>query len=181
VPPVVAQSKPLDLKRRYAGELTEIKTRLEKLSRRPEAKESAPLRAALADVYAALNDLQEMLSMSANARPDAISRAHEKAKQAADVLMSVQSSDHAATIAEAAGQLRVVESELARLDAGGTNDEFAARLSKPLALLTEAASNLFAIAESRTRANGTDANQLLPTDDTRAAEYFRRLMIGGAR
>lgn len=175
VPPVVAQSKPLDLKRRYAGELTEIKTRLEKLARRPEAKESAPVRSALADVYAALNDLQESLSLAANARPGAINRARERAGQAADALVSVQSGDHAATIAEAAGQLRIVESELARADSSGTNDEFAAHISKPLALLTQSASNLFAIAESRTRASSTDSNLLLPTDDARAAAYFRRL------
>lgn len=175
VPPVVAQSKPLDLKRRYAGELAEIKTRLEKLARRPEAKESAPLRAALMNVYAALDDLQGTLSVTANARASDISRAREKSQQAADALVGVQSKDHAATIAEAAGQLRIVETELAQMDASGTENEFAARLAKPLALLTQAASNLFAIAESRTRAIGADANQLLPTDDTRAAEYFRRL------
>jgi hypothetical protein len=42
-------------------------------------------------------------------------------------------------------------------------------------LLTQAASNLFAIAESRTRAGGGDDVQLLPTDDARAANYFRLL------
>jgi hypothetical protein len=179
VPPVVAQSKPLDLKRRYAGELAEIRTRLEKLARRPEAKESAPVRAALADVYAALNDLQGTLSMTTDARTGAVNRARERARQAGDALVSVQSGDHAATIAEAAGELRIVESELARTETGGTSDEFAARISKPLALLAQAASNLFAIAESRTRASGSDVNPLLPTDDARAAEYFRRL--AGAR
>jgi hypothetical protein len=76
--------------------------------------------------------------------------------------------------------LRVIESELSRLDLGGSADEFSARLSKPLALLTQAASNLFAIAESRTRAgSGGDANTLLPAADERAAEYFRRLAGGG--
>lgn len=181
VPPVVAQSRPLDLKRRYAGELAEIKTRLEKLTHRPEMKESAPVRAALADAYAALGVLQETLSMAASARPGAVERAREKARRAADALVAIQSGDHAATIAEAAGQLRIVESELARADTGGTSDEFAARISKPLALLAQAASNLFAIAESRTHASGGDANPLLPTDDARAADYFRRLMGGASR
>jgi hypothetical protein len=179
IPPILPRSKPLDLKRRYAGELAEIKTRLEKLSRRAETKESAPVRAALADAYAALGDLQETLGVPANARPSAVGRARERARQAADRLVSVQGGDHAATIAEAAAQLRIVEVELARTDTGGTSDEFAARMGKPLALLTQAASNLFAIAESRTRAGGGDASPLLPTDDERAAEYFRRLAGGG--
>jgi hypothetical protein len=90
--------------------------------------------------------------------------------------MSVAGGNHAATIAEAAGQLRVVESELGRLDAGGNADAFAVRISKPLALLTQAASNLFAIAESRTRAASGDMKTLLPSDDARAADYFRRLL-----
>jgi hypothetical protein len=179
IPPILPRSKPLDLKRRYAGELTEIKTRLEKLARRAETKEAAPVRGALADAYAALGDLQETIGVPANARPSAVGRAKERARQAADRLVSVQGGDHAATIAEAAAQLRVVEVELARMDAGGTSDEFAARIGKPLALLTQAASSLFAIAESRTRAGSGDASPLLPADDARAAEYFRRLAGGG--
>ena len=179
IPPIVAQSKPVDLKRRYAGELAEIKTRLEKLSRRPETKESGPVRAALADAYSALGDLQETLGVSVNARPGAIARAREKSKQAADRLVAVTGGDHAATIAEAAGQLRVVEVELGRTEPGGTSDEFANRIAKPLALLTQAASNLFAIVESRTRATSGESNNLLPNADARAAEYFRRLAGGG--
>jgi hypothetical protein len=179
IPPILPQSKPIDLKRRYAGELEEIKTRLEKLSRRAETKESAPVRAALADAYAALGDLQETLGVPVNTRPGAVGRARERARQAADALVAVQGGDHAATIALAAGQLRVVEVELGRTETGGTSDEFASRISKPLALLTQAASNLFAIAETRTRAGGGDANTLMPTDDARAAEYFRRLAGGG--
>lgn len=178
IPPILPQSKPIDLKRRYAGELAEIKTRLEKLSRRQETKDSAPVRAALADAYAALGDLQETLGVPVTARPGAVGRARERARQAADRLVAVQSGDHAATIALAAGQLRVVEVELGRTETGGTSDEFASRISKPLALLTRAASSLFAIVESRTRSGGGDANTLLPTDDARAADYFRRL-IGG--
>lgn len=178
VPPIVAQSKPVDLKRRYAGELAEIKTRLEKLARKPPSSVSVSVRGALADAYAALNDLQETLGVPASARASAIGRARERARTAADRLVAASSGDHAATIAEAAGQLRVVEMELARSDAGGSSDEYAARIAKPLALLTQAASNLFAIAESRTRAVSGDANQLLPADDARAARYFRRLAGG---
>src|SRR5947209_10537193 len=178
IPPIVAQSKPLDLKRRYAGELAEIKSRLERLERRQPSRESAPLRAALADAYAALGDLQGTLGVPASVRSGATARARERARSAADRLAPV-SGDHAATIAEAVGQLRVVETELAKVETGGSADEYAVRISKPLALLTQAASSLFAIAESTTRAGaGADVNTLSPTDDTRAAEYFRRLAGG---
>lgn len=178
VPPILPRSKPIDLKRRYAGELAEIKTRLEKLSRRAESKESAPVRGALADAYAALGDLLETLGVPANARPSAVGRARERAGRAADRLVAVQSGDHASTIAEAAGQLRVVEVELGRMESGGTSDEFAVRISKSLALLTQAASNLFAIAESRITAGTGDASPLLPIDEARASRYFRRLAVG---
>jgi hypothetical protein len=178
VPPIVPRHQPIDLKRRYAGELEEIKTRLEKLARRPASPASVAVRAALADAYAALGDLQETLNVPASARPGAVGRARERARQAADRLVAIDGGDHAATIAEAAGQLRVVEMELARVETDGRSDEYAARVSKPLALLTQAASNLFAIAESRTRAATDDAGRMLPTDDARAAEYFRRLAGG---
>ncbi|HKR01650.1 MAG TPA: hypothetical protein VJT09_13305, partial [Pyrinomonadaceae bacterium] len=180
VPPIVAQSKPIDLKRRYAGELEEIKTRLEKLARKPQSPGSQALRAALANAYGALNDLQGTLGAAAAARATAIGRAREKARQAADALVKAAGTEHAATIAEAAGQLRVVEMELSRMETSGTNDEYAARVGKPLALLTQAASSLFAIIESSTRAHSNDTNSLLPTNDARAADYFRRL-AGGAQ
>lgn len=174
IPRIVAQSKPVDLKRRYAGELQEIRTRLEKLARRAPTKEAVGLRAALADAYAALGDLQATLNAPNSARSNATARARERARQAADRLVTV-GGDHAATIAEATGQLRIVETELSRLEIGGTMEEFAARLSKPLALLTQATANLFAIAESNTRSGNGETNTLLPADDARASEYFRRL------
>lgn len=175
VPPIVAQSKPVDLKRRYAGELEEIRTRLERLTRRPPSNASVSVRGALSDSYSALSDLQETLGVPPSVRASAIGRARERARAAADRLVAASSGDHAATIAEAAGQLRIVESELARTEAGGSSEEYAARIAKPLALLTQAAANLFAIAESSTRATGNDTGQLLPINDARAARYFRRL------
>jgi hypothetical protein len=178
VPPIVAQSKPIDLKRRYAGELAEIKTRLEKLARRAPSKESAALRAALADAYAALTDLQGTLDVPVTSRASATARAGERARAAADRLATI-GGDHAATLAEATGQLRIVETELGRMETGGGTEEYAARIAKPLALLTQAASNLFAIADLTTRATGGDASLSLPADETRAARYFRRLAASG--
>lgn len=177
VPPIVAQSKPIDLKRRYAGDLAEIKTRLEKLSRRAASKESVALRAALGDAYAALSDLQGTLDVPVTARASATARARERARSAADKLASI-GGDHTATLAEATAQLRIVETELGRMETGGGREEYAARLEKPLALLTQAASNLFAIADLTTRATSGDANLSLPADERRAARYFRRLAQG---
>ncbi|HEX8138892.1 MAG TPA: hypothetical protein VF544_15090 [Pyrinomonadaceae bacterium] len=174
IPPIIAQSKPIDLKRRYAGELAEIRTRLEKLGRRGGTKQSLLVRAALADAYAALTDLQGTIDVPAAARVSATERAKERARRAADALATV-GGDHAASVAEAIGQLRIVETELGRIETGGRTEEYAERIGKPLALLTQAASNLFAIADQATRGAGGDATLTLPTDDARAAEYFRRL------
>lgn len=175
IPPIRARGEVVDLKRRYAGELGEIKTRLEKLNRRAASKESVPVRAALAEAYAALVDLQATLDAPANSRQGAIARARERARVAANRLLTT-GGDHAATIAEAAGQLRIVETELAQLESDGANTEYAARLAKPLALLMQAASSLYALADQSTRAATRDAaTTLLPTDNTRAADYFRRL------
>ncbi len=181
VPPIAARSKPIDLKRRYAGELTEIKTQLEKLGRRPESKEAAPVRAALADAYASLGDLQRVLGAPANARASAVVRARDRARRAADRLVSTPGGDHAAMIAEAAGQLRIVEMELGRAETVGTGEEFAARMAKPLVLLARTAADLFAIADRSTRATGGDVSSSLPTNDARAADYFRRLAGHGAQ
>lgn len=180
IPPIVAQSKPVDLKRRYAGELADIKTRLEKLPRQAETKEAARLRAALTNAYAALGDLQSTLNAPASARSNASVRARERSKQAADALVGA-GGDHAATVAEALGQLRIVETELARLDINGTAEEYAARLGRPLALLAQSAANLFALAESNTRSSSNEAGALSPADERRAADYFRRLNGGEPR
>ena len=174
IPHVVAQSKAVDLKRRYAGELAEIKTQLERLTRRSGSKDSAPIRAALGDSYAALADLQASLDAQPQARSSAIERARLRVREAGDRLVKL-GGDHAATIAEASAQLRLVEAELARVDSGGKQDDYANRLSKSLSLLTQAASNLFALADLRSLSHNGDINSLNGTDDTRAAEYFRRL------
>lgn len=178
VPPVLPRSKPLDLKRRYAGELAEIKTQLEKLASRSAPKEAAPVRLALTDAYNALADLQSTLGVPIVGRASALARARDKSSAAANRLVSL-GGDHAATIAEAAGQLRIVETELRLFETSGASEDFAARLSKPLALLAQAASNLYAIAEQSTHgSSGVDAgaSAFAPSDDARADEYFRRLM-----
>jgi len=175
VPPVLPRSKPLDLKRRYAGELAEIRTQLENLARRPATKEAAPVRAALADAFNALAELQSTLGVPTVGRSSAVARARDKSRAAANRLVSL-GGDHAATIAEAAGQLRIVETELQHVGTSGTSEDFAARLSKPLTLLAQAASNLYAIAEQSVHGSGdSSAGTLAPSDDARANEYFRRL------
>ena len=174
VPRVFANSKPIDLKRRYAGELNEIKTRLEKLLRTSESRETTSLRPALAEAYAALADLNGSLDLPANERSNALARARGRAQQSASILTSV-GGDHASTIAEALGQLRIVEVELSQLDVSGSEVSYAARLSKPLSLLIKAAANVFAIVDARTTTNGGEANSSLPTDDRRTSDYFRRL------
>ncbi|MFN2454256.1 MAG: hypothetical protein ABR577_08550 [Pyrinomonadaceae bacterium] len=174
VPPILPRSKPLDLKRRYAGELAEIKTQLEKLARRPASKETTAVRAALNDAYSALAELQATLGVPAIGRASAVARARDKSSAAANRLVSI-GGDHATAIAEVFAKLRIVETELQRTEAGGTSEEFAARIGKPLALLAQAASQLYAIADQSTRGGNSEPFALSPADDERADEYFRRL------
>jgi hypothetical protein len=179
VPPVVARTAPVDLKRRYAGELAEIKTRLERLARTGNgAKDLVPVREALADVYAALRELHAALDAPADASREAFARAGARARRAADRLAPA-SGGAVALIAATIGHLRAVETELGRAETGDQAGFAAERATKLLQQLTQAASTLFAIAGTRTRATRTDAGLRLPADDARAAEYFRRLANGG--
>ena len=73
--------------------------------------------------------------------------------------------------------LKVILGLLALVSAGAAvaQPDYAARLNKPLALLAQAAANIFVIAESHTRSSNNEAASLLPADEARANEYFRQL------
>jgi hypothetical protein len=174
IPPVKAITQPVDLKRRYSGELAEIKTRLETLKRRPEPGSERGLRLALGESYAALADLNAALTAPVAGRPALVNWARGRISSAAQQLTGA-SGDHVVTVATVLGQLHIVESELARINSQGSAAEYSARVEKPLNLLLRSTAELFAIVEARVNsATGTDAPGL-PTSGARSAEYFRRL------
>jgi hypothetical protein len=101
-------------------------------------------------------------------------RAQEQTRIATDLLVKI-SGPHSGLIAESAGQIRLVESELSRIETGGDSAVFAERLVKPLALLVQAASGLFAIADSAIATTGGETGIGSPRTENVVSEYFRRL------
>ncbi|MEO6390343.1 MAG: hypothetical protein ABIP75_00745 [Pyrinomonadaceae bacterium] len=174
IPPVKASTQPLDLKRRYTGELADIKTRIESLALPPEAPGARSLHAALAEAYAGLSELNNSLTAPAVLRAGSLARAREHARVAAQQLSNT-AGDQAAAIALAFGQLRIVEAELARINASGNSAEYAARVEKPLNLLLQASSNLFGLVSAKVQSGGGDQGPTLAAPGARSADYFRRL------
>ncbi|MDX6710652.1 MAG: hypothetical protein QOH96_1668, partial [Blastocatellia bacterium] len=178
IPPIAAKHSPVDQKRRYQGELTEIKSRLERYTQRGETKDALAIREALGDMYSALRDLSEGFDLPQKGRSDGLTHAQEKIKSAADRLVN-SSSQHSALVAESAGQLRIVEIELSRIDAKLDSAIFSERLIKLMALMRQATSTLFAVVDSRTTAPGGTGLGLLTIENSRTSEYFRLLNSGG--
>jgi hypothetical protein len=174
IPPIAATHRPVDLKRRYQGELTEIKTRIEKMARRPESKEAVAISEALRESYAAISVLNGLMGGPASERNSGVLRAQEQTRSASALLVKI-SGPHSGMIAESAGQIRLVESELSRIETVGGSDVFAERLAKPLALLVQAASGLFAIADSPVATAGAETGPGNVRRENVVSEYFRRL------
>lgn len=174
IPPVKAVTQPLDLKRRYAGELADIKTRIESMTLPPEAPGAKPLRAALTEAYAGLSELKNSLTVPAAMRANSLARAREHARVAAEQLSSA-AGGNAGGIALALGQLRIVEAELARTNSGGNSAEYVVSVEKPLNLLFQAASNLFGLVSNQVQSGSGDTGPTLAAPGARTADYFRRL------
>jgi len=174
IPPIAAKHSPVDQKRRYQGELTEIKSRLERYTQRGETKDDLAIREALGDMYMALRYLSEEFDLPQKGRSVGLAHALEKIKSAGDRLVN-SSSQHSALVAESAGQLRIVESELLRIDPALDSTMFSERLTRLMALSRQATSKLFAVIDSRITAPGGTGTGLLNNENSRTAEYFRLL------
>jgi hypothetical protein len=177
IPPIAAKHSPVDQKRRYQGELTEIKSRLERYTQRGETKNALAIREALGDMYLALRYLSDEFDLPQKGRSVGLMHAQEKIKSAGDRLVN-SSSQHSALVAESAGQLRIVETELSRIDPKLDSAIFSERLTKLMALMRQATSTLFAVVDSRTTASGGTGLGLLKNENSRTAEYFRLLNSG---
>lgn len=161
IPPINATSRPIDLKRRYSGELADIKTRLESLARRSDVAGAGDLRIALTEAYAALGELS-------GADPQGRGRAREHIRLAAERL-SLVTGEHAVAVGTALAQLRIVERALTGPGATGADPE------TPFRLLLQATANLFNLVEARVPSSTGFGPTALPTSGVRSADYFRRL------
>jgi hypothetical protein len=173
-PPIAPRHTPVDIKRRYQGELQEIKTNLERLKREPESRETIAVRSALAETYRAVDELNGLIESSPSVRQGRISAAAKRAGTAAEMLLGV-GGEHAAMIAECAGQLRIIESELGRMDLGSQPEVFRGQLERPLALLVRTASSIFSIAKGSGAAASSDSASSSLLKQGRTGEYFKRL------
>jgi hypothetical protein len=118
--------------------------------------------------------LNGLVGVPASARYAGVLKAQEQTRFASALLVKI-SGPHSGMIAESAGQIRLVESELSRIDTGGGTEVFADRLAKPLALLVQAASGLFAIADSPIATIGGETGPGSARAENAVSDYFRRL------
>jgi hypothetical protein len=174
IPPINATSRPIDLKRRYSGELADVKTRLETFGRQPETAGTKDLRAALTEAYAALSELANQSQPPAGDRGAAVSRAREHVHLAAERLSSV-TGEHAVAVGTALGQLRIVEGALTNANSSRGSADFASATATPFKLLLQATAGLFDLVDTRLRSAVGSPAWASPTRDVRSGEYFRLL------
>lgn len=183
VPPVFAHTTPVDLKRRYEGELKEIKTRIEQIAKISEKREAnrhdALLQRALMEIHEALQTLMISIDKGAgDERSKALVIARANIKSAADELIAAGNAGaESKIVATNASELRNLIGELEQIPSETGARDFSQRLSGGLELLSRVASNVSSIIESSTRAdfNRLEQQLLMPSDSSHAADYFRRL------
>jgi hypothetical protein len=180
-PRVKVTTKPIDLKRRYAGELADIKSRVERLARR----ELPPAERAARDGLAALyGEMQAAAALDPD-RPDteASARAEGVGDRAASVgagLLRLESGYEPALVSVAA-RLSAATADARRL-ADALRDGDAGRARSALGALEDglawSAGQLAALLDARGATRG-GAGATAGPGDRRAADYFRRLAGGG--
>lgn len=173
-------TKPIDLKRRYAGELADVKNRVERLAKRELAPEEIAMRDVLTELH---RELQTATVLDPDrATETTAARATEIGEQVAALgasLLRIETGYQPALVAVAA-RLSSAAADARRLGAA-LGDGDAARARSALTALDEgmlwSAGQLAALLDARTTARGGLAEA--PAGDRRAAEYFRRLAGGG--
>ncbi len=173
-------TKPIDLKRRYAGELADVKTRVERLAKRELSPEEIAIRSVLTDLH---RELQSATALDPDrATETTAARATEIGERVTALgasLLRIETGYEPALVAVAA-RLSAAAADARRLGAS-LGDGDAARARSALTALDEgmlwSAGQLAALLDARTTARGGLADA--PAGDRRAAEYFRRLAGDG--
>lgn len=163
---VVAQSKPVDLKRRYKGALDEIRSQLERAARKQESPFDRKLRSALAfTVEAARLLAQDKRDISDSSQR--INSAREKIDRASDELLRIRG-EGASLIVEAASKLKLIARMLGA-SAGAQQQE-------AFGLLAQVASEMAAaLGRDERRGFAPPPENLPPAASARAAKYFKLL------
>jgi DNA repair exonuclease SbcCD ATPase subunit len=163
-PPVAARAKPVDLKRRYLGELDGIRSRLERLPRKQESEFDRRLRASLALVYDAARALAQLQPEQAGAS-QRFNQARQNLERAADDLLSLKG-ELALSLLEPASKLKLLGRML------GSNES----PQEAFGLTVQVASELSALLGRTERAGpALSSNNLPPASRAKAATYFKLL------
>jgi hypothetical protein len=178
-PRVAVKTKPIDLARRFSGDLDELEDRVERLAARDMSPEERATRDALATLLASAR-------ASARVSPDAPSpeaarRVRELGDQVSGVggrLLGIESGYEPALVAVAArcsagaAEARRLAAALDARDAGRSRSSYTAMTES----LVAAASQLAALLDARPAARGAAAGAAASAGERRrASEYFRRL------
>jgi hypothetical protein len=177
---VKVKTTPVDLKRRYAGDLADIKSRVERLSKRDMPPDERATRTAIAALYeymrtaAALNPERPTEEGAARA-----SSLGERVAAHASGLLTLETGYQPALVA-VASRLSAASAVARRLsDSLRTGD--AGRARSALATVEDAlvwsAGQLAALLDARAATRG-GAGQGVRPGDQRGADYFRRLAAG---
>lgn len=175
-PRVKVQTKPVDLKRRYAGELADIRSRLERLERQELSPEEAGLRDALATVMALCRDASAL-----DPESSAVDRAAALGTRAdgeSSALLALKTGYEPAVVA-VAGRLANASASARRV-AVALDSQDTSRARTAVAALNEdlfgAASQLGALLDRRRYVRGVSAEQpASAAARARSAAYSRRL------
>ncbi len=162
----VGRSRPVDLKRRYMGALDEIRSRIERASRKQESAFDNRLRGALTLVYDAAQILSRWRADDAGANQK-LEAARQKADRAAEELLSVRG-EGAVAIGEAAAKLKLIAR---MLDAGAAPQDEAA-----FALLAQVATEMAAaLGGDERRGLSPQVESFSPAVRASGARYFKLL------
>lgn len=169
-------SKPIDLKRRYAGELAEIRGRLERMT---VAGLTPAERAMRAQLGVLVRQIETAATIDADRPTEAgIERADSigaASSEAARALLALETGFDPALVG-VAGRLTGASGEARRLGEalrGGDTGRARSALAAVADALSGAASHLAALLDSRTTVRAPTAGRT--GDGGRAEEYFRRL------
>jgi hypothetical protein len=163
-----ARSMPVDLKRRYMGALDDVRSRIERASRKQESAFDNRLRGALTMVYDAARILSKLRSDDPGSN-QMLEVARQKADRASEELLSAKG-EGAVAIGEAAAKLKLITRMLDARAAPQNEEAFA--------LLTQVASEMAAaLSSDERRGLSPQAESISPAVRASGARYFKLLAI----
>jgi hypothetical protein len=171
-PRIASSAEPVDLKRRYLGELDGIRSRIERVPRKEESAFDRQLRGALSLVY----DAARALVPQKNEQADAgrrIAQARQSLDRAAGDLLTVKG-ELASSLLEPASKLKLIGRMLGGRESGAreSNEE----REKAFGLIVQVASEMSALLGRRAREGvALSPNNLTPAARAKAAAYFKLL------